>query len=118
MLRLASFKRAARKARVAEVLAMVGLSKWANHRPFEMSGGQQQRVAIARAIASKPRLILADEPTGELDSTTSQSILDLLRSIVEQEQTTILLATHDLTVDAYADSVYILQDGQVVTVQD
>ena len=117
MLRLAGFSRRQRKIRVAEVLDLVGLAKWADHRPFELSGGQQQRVAIARAIASKPLLILADEPTGELDTTTSQSILELLRTIVDQQQTTMLLATHDLTVDAYADAVYILQDGQVVETQ-
>ncbi len=118
MLRLAGFTRRQRQTRVAEVLDLVGLTKWADHRPFELSGGQQQRVAIARAIASDPDLILADEPTGELDTTTSQSILELLRRIVEQQNTTILVATHDLTVDEFADAVYILQDGQVTEIKE
>ena len=117
MLRLSGMKRKQRNERVKEVLSLVGLTKWADHRPFEMSGGQQQRVAIARAIATHPALILADEPTGELDTTTGTSILELLRQIVDREQTTILLATHDLGVDAYADTVYLLQDGQVVSVE-
>ena len=115
MLRLAGFGRNERRQRVTDSLELVGLTKWADHRPFELSGGQQQRIAIARAIAGDPLLLLADEPTGELDSATSQQILDLLRSIIERKHTTILIATHDLGVDAYADSVYVLQDGQVIT---
>lgn len=114
LLRLAGVGRREREARVREALALVGLSKWAGHRPYEMSGGQQQRLAIARAIAPRPALILADEPTGELDSATGQQILTLFRQIVAQEQTTILVATHDLMVDAYADEVYQLQDGLIV----
>jgi ABC-type lipoprotein export system ATPase subunit len=114
MLRLAGVPRKQRHARVTEVLTLVGLAKWRDHRPFELSGGQQQRVAIARAIASRPALILADEPTGELDTATSQTILGLLRAIVERENTSILIATHDLGIDAFADTVYILQDGQIV----
>ncbi|MGD8791547.1 MAG: ATP-binding cassette domain-containing protein, partial [Anaerolineae bacterium] len=78
------------------------------------SGGQQQRLAIARAISTQPALILADEPTGELDSATGQQILHLFRRIVEEEGTTVLIATHDLTVDLYADQVYHLEDGRVV----
>ena len=112
MLRLADFPAHQRRARVHEVLSLVGLARWADHRPHEMSGGQQQRVAIARALAPRPDLILADEPTGELDSKTGQSILELLQHLSTTQQTTILLATHDLTVDAYADRVYFLQDGQ------
>lgn len=114
LLRLAGLGRRRREARVGEVLALVGLLRWRDHRPYEMSGGQQQRLSIARAIAGRPALILADEPTGELDSATGQQILTLFRQIVAQEQTTILVATHDLTVDAYADEVYRLQDGRIV----
>ena len=95
----------------------MGLSKWMDHRTFELSGGQQQRVAIARAIAPRPALILADEPTGKLDTATGQQILTLFRRIADQEGTTILIATHDLAVDAFADEVYHLQDGQIVDVQ-
>jgi ABC-type lipoprotein export system ATPase subunit len=113
MLRLAGLGRREREARVKEALTLVGLQKWRDHRPYELSGGQQQRVAIARALAPRPALILADEPTGELDSATGRQILQLFRQIADQEQTTILIATHDLTVDAFADQVYHLQDGRI-----
>jgi len=114
MLRLAGFKQRERQQRTTEVLILMGLAKWMEHRTFELSGGQQQRVAIARAIAPRPALILADEPTGELDSATGQQILHLFRRIADQEGTTVLIATHDLAVDAFADEVYHLQDGQIV----
>ncbi len=115
MLRLAGVGRRERRRRIEQVLALVGLQKWAGHRPFEMSGGQQQRLAIARALSTRPALILADEPTGELDSATGQQILELLRRVVDQEGTTVLVATHDLTVDLFADEVYHLEDGRVVS---
>ena len=114
MLRLAGVGRTAREHRVEEVLALVGLGRWAGHRPFELSGGQQQRLAIARALSTRPVLILADEPTGELDSATGQQILALLRRVVEHEGSTVLMATHDLTVDQFADQVYHLEDGRIV----
>ena len=114
MLRLAGVRRRERRRRVDQVLGLVGLQKWAGHRPFELSGGQQQRLAIARALSTHPALILADEPTGELDSATGQQILELLRQVVEQEGTTVVMATHDLTVDLFADRVYHLEDGCVV----
>ena len=113
MLRLAGMPMGERSRRVRQVLSMVGLERWADHRPYELSGGQQQRVAIARALATRPALILADEPTGELDSATGQAIWRLFRQIVETEGTTILIATHDLTVDMVADEVYLLQDGRI-----
>jgi ABC-type lipoprotein export system ATPase subunit len=85
MLRLAGVtNRAERQRRVEYVLTLVGLKKWATHRPYELSGGQQQRVAIARAIVTRPALILADEPTGELDSATGQQIMELFREIVDR----------------------------------
>lgn len=115
MLRLVGMPRRERQARVQEVLALVGLAKWMAHRTFEMSGGQQQRVAIARAIAPRPALVLADEPTGELDTATGQQILRLLRQIADRDGATILIATHDLAVDAFADEVIHLQDGRVLT---
>ncbi|MCO5184926.1 MAG: ABC transporter ATP-binding protein [Anaerolineae bacterium] len=115
MLRLAGMGHKERVKRSAEVLELVGLSKWADHRPYEMSGGQQQRVAIARAIATHPAIILADEPTGELDTATGRDILSLLRQIVDKQGATLLIATHDLTVDTFADSVYELQDGQLLS---
>ena len=113
MLRLAGVGRRERRRRVEHVLGLVGLQKWASHRPFELSGGQQQRLAIARALSTRPGLILADEPTGELDSVTGQQVLELLRRIVDHEGTTVLMATHDLTVDLFADRVYHLEDGHV-----
>jgi ABC-type lipoprotein export system ATPase subunit len=114
MLRLAGVRRGERRQRTEEVLALMGLSRWRDHRTFELSGGQQQRVAIARAIAPHPSLILADEPTGELDSATGQQILALFRRIADRDGTTVLIATHDLAVDAYADEVYHLQDGRIL----
>jgi ABC-type lipoprotein export system ATPase subunit len=99
--------------RTRACLSLVGLDKWMHHRPYEMSGGQQQRVAIARALANQPRLILADEPTGELDTATAREVLTLLRQIVESEQVTVLMVTHDPLVDEYADRVLLLQDGQI-----
>ncbi len=114
MLRLAGVRRRERQRRIEEVLALMGLTKWRDHRTFELSGGQQQRVAIARAIAPRPSLILADEPTGELDSATGQQILTLFRRIADRDGTTVLIATHDLAVDAFADEVYHLQDGRVL----
>jgi ABC-type lipoprotein export system ATPase subunit len=114
MLRMAGVKRRQRMKRTTEVLTLMGLSKWMDHRTFELSGGQQQRVAVARAIAPRPSLILADEPTGELDTVTGQQILRLFRRIADQEGTTILIASHDLAVDAFADEVYHLEDGRIV----
>jgi putative ABC transport system ATP-binding protein len=104
-----------RRARTKYCLDLVGLNKWASHRPYEMSGGQQQRVAIARALANKPKLILADEPTGELDTTTAREILALFRRIVETEGVTILMTSHDPIVLEYVDEVVELRDGQVVS---
>ena len=114
MLRLAGFRRRDRQQRAAEVLTLMGLAKWMEHRTFELSGGQQQRVAIARAIAPRPALLLADEPTGELDSATGEQILHLFRRIADREGTTVLIATHDLAVDAFADQVFHLRDGRIV----
>ena len=89
------------------------MEKWLHHRPFELSGGQQQRIAIARAIANKPKVILADEATGELDSETAREILSLLKRIAHHEQVTILLASHDGLVDEYVDEVIHLVDGRI-----
>jgi putative ABC transport system ATP-binding protein len=102
-----------RRQRAQEALALVGLEKWATHRPSEMSGGQQQRVAIARALVSRSRLLLADEPTGELDSTTGRNLLTLLRTIVRTEGVTLVMATHDRTIHEFADDVFHLRDGQI-----
>ncbi len=113
-LRIAGVRsRRERRQRAEAALALVGLERWATHRPAEMSGGQQQRVAIARALVSRPRLLLADEPTGELDSTTGRNLLTLLRTIVRTEGVTLIMATHDRTIFDFADIVYQLRDGQI-----
>ena len=114
MLRIAGVKSRERREHALHCLDLVGLRQWIHHRPFEMSGGQQQRVAIARALANTPHLILADEPTGELDSTTAREILTLFRRIVEEEQVTVLMASHDALVDEYVDEVLELMDGQIL----
>jgi putative ABC transport system ATP-binding protein len=114
MLRLAGAPRRQRHDRTVYCLTLVGLSKWMHHRPYEMSGGQQQRVAIARALANGPQLILADEPTGELDSSTAREILSIFRRIVDDEHVTILMTSHDPLVDDYVDTIFRLQDGQIV----
>jgi len=113
-LRIAGVEPRQRKARMKECLEMVGLLKWAEHRPWEMSGGQQQRVAIARALANEPLLMLADEPTGELDTATGREILDLFKGIVAESKVTILIATHDPVIEEYASIVYELKDGKVI----
>jgi putative ABC transport system ATP-binding protein len=100
-----------REARVLEVLDLVGLAGRAGHRPHELSGGEQQRVAIARALANRPRLLLADEPTGQLDSETGRSIMSLLRSVVRSEGATAVVATHDPMMLEVADRVLELRDG-------
>jgi ABC-type lipoprotein export system ATPase subunit len=115
MLRIAGVQRN-RRDRAMRCLEIVGLRAWAHHRPWELSGGQQQRVAIARALATHPSLILADEPTGELDSATGRQILALFRYIVEKEKITIVMATHDPVIEEYAHIIYELSDGQVISV--
>jgi putative ABC transport system ATP-binding protein len=91
----------------------VGLGGHAKQRPGELSGGQQQRVAIARALAGRPDLLLADEPTGQLDSETAKQIMRLLRVVVQSERVTALVATHDPDLIDIADSVLLLEDGQI-----
>jgi len=114
MLRIADVGGQERRERTIHCLGLVGLTQWSSHRPYEMSGGQQQRVGIARALANSPRLILADEPTGELDSVTARETLALFRRIVEEEHVTLLMASHDPLVDGYVDQVLQLKDGQIV----
>ena len=105
-------KRAERQQRVAAALERVGLSNRAKHLPTELSGGQQQRVAIARAIVTNPKLILADEPTGALDSKTSQEIIDIFHEL-HQQGNTIVLITHDNDVAKQASRAIHILDGQI-----
>jgi putative ABC transport system ATP-binding protein len=113
-LRLAGVERRARTERARALLDMVGLGERAKHRPDELSGGEQQRVAIARALANQPPLLLADEPTGQLDSRTGRTIMQLLRRLVEQEGVTALVATHDPILIDLADRVIVIRDGRLV----
>ncbi|MFI6849158.1 ABC transporter ATP-binding protein [Kitasatospora sp. NBC_00085] len=113
-MRLRKVAAAQREERARTLLALVGLTDHANQRPGELSGGQQQRVAIARALANEPDLIIADEPTGQLDSETGRSIMQLLRAVVRSEGVTALVATHDQTLMALADRVVELRDGRLV----
>lgn len=107
-----SAKKAKRQA--AELLKLVGLEERKQHLPSQLSGGQQQRVAIARALSMKPSILLADEPTGALDSKTSFEIIRLLRSTCDQLKQTSIVVTHEPSVAAYADRILILTDGKVV----
>lgn len=99
---------------VVAMLERVGLGKYIKHRPTELSGGQRQRVAIARALVTKPKLVLADEPTANLDSVTGNSILQLMRELNQQEGTTFLFSTHDAAVMKLANRVIRVQDGRIV----
>jgi putative ABC transport system ATP-binding protein len=112
-LRIAGTPRAQRDDRVQLLLSVVGLDKHANQRPGELSGGQQQRVAIARALAVQPQLLIADEPTGQLDSETGRQIMRLLRAVVAGEGITALVATHDPALLDLADTVLALDDGHL-----
>jgi putative ABC transport system ATP-binding protein len=112
-LRLVRAEPRARDARVAELLELVGLGPRAGHRPYELSGGEQQRVAIARSLANRPKLLLADEPTGQLDSHTGHAIMALLRTIVRTEGVTAVVATHDPALLDLADRVLEIHDGML-----
>jgi putative ABC transport system ATP-binding protein len=114
-LRIAGTPPREREDRVRLMLDIVGLGEHARQRPAELSGGQQQRVAIARALAGSPQVLLADEPTGQLDSETGKQIMRLLRAVVQSEGVTALVATHDPNLIDIADSVLELEDGKIRT---
>jgi len=114
-LRLVKTDPGKRRERSRRLLHLVGLADRANHRPEELSGGEQQRVAIARALANEPRLLLADEPTGQLDSRTGQTIVNLIRTLVREEGIAAIVATHDPAPLAVADRVVELSDGMIVS---
>ncbi len=107
-----------RRARTEEVLEMVGLQQRAGHRIFELSGGEQQRIALARALANHPALLLADEPTGQLDTATGHAIIDLIRSFVEDTGVTAVIASHDPKVVEAVDIIYSMQDGKLIETMD
>jgi putative ABC transport system ATP-binding protein len=114
-LRLAMTNVAVRRERVRVLLEMVGLGERGGHRPHELSGGEQQRVAIARALANQPEILLADEPTGQLDSQTGRTIMTLIRALVRSEGVTAIVATHDPVLIDLADRVLELSDGQILS---
>ena len=104
-----------RRDRAGKLLARVGLSDRMSHRPSELSGGEQQRVAIARALANNPKVLLADEPTGNLDSIRAHELLGLLRDMVNQDSLTILMVTHDQELaNSFADRIVFMKDGRVI----
>jgi putative ABC transport system ATP-binding protein len=111
MLRLAGVPRGEWKARVAHCLALVGLTKRSDHRPYELSGGEQQRVAIAKAIAHRPLMLLADEPTAELDTQMGAQVMAVFREMIATENVSICMTTHDPTILEVADHVYEMVDG-------
>jgi len=111
--RMARISSATVEVRGRELLARVGLKDRLDHKPSELSGGEQQRVAIARALINEPELVLADEPTGNLDSKTGSEIIELLKSLRVEKQTTLVIATHDAKVAANAERVIELVDGRI-----
>jgi putative ABC transport system ATP-binding protein len=113
-MRLASKDATARKARTKELLDLVGLAQRARHRPDELSGGEQQRIAIAVALANDPPLLLADEPTGELDTKTGQEVLNLFQRLNKDLKKTIVVVTHDARVAGIASRVLDIRDGKIV----
>lgn len=113
-LRLRRMERGQRDERVAEVLELVGLTRHAGQRPGELSGGQQQRVGVARALVARPEVLIADEPTGQLDSETAERIMDLILEVTRIRGTATVVATHDPLLISRADEVLELRDGRVV----
>ncbi|MBF5044871.1 ABC transporter ATP-binding protein [Aggregicoccus sp. 17bor-14] len=105
---------AERRERVMGLLEQVGLANHAKHRPNELSGGQRQRVAVARALVTRPKIVLADEPTANLDSVTGQNIIDLMKAMNEKDGTTFIFSTHDAKVMTHANAVVLLADGKIV----
>ncbi len=110
-LRISGVRAGEREQRARDALEMVGLTRRSKHRPYELSGGEQQRVAIARAMVTRPPLLLADEPTGELDSTNARSIFGLFIEMVHEQGISVVAATHDSTLLAMADEVKEMRDG-------
>jgi putative ABC transport system ATP-binding protein len=114
-LRIAKLDRQEREVRSAAALEAVGLGGRMSHRPYELSGGEQQRVALARALVNTPQIILADEPTGQLDSHTGHEIIALMRQLADKHRMTLLVVTHDPVVVESADIVHELRDGKLVS---
>lgn len=104
-----------RRKRAKQLLISVGLQKRISHQPAELSGGERQRVAIARAFANNPELVIADEPTGNLDSTTGKKIMEVLKNFHQKEKKTIIVVTHDPNIAGYSKKIFNIKDGQIIT---
>jgi putative ABC transport system ATP-binding protein len=113
-MRFEGTSREERKKRVDELLSLVGLEDKENNKPTELSGGEQQRVAIARALANNPKIILADEPTGNLDTKTGTKIMDLLTKLNKEENKTLVVVTHDLNIAKTTSRIMKIQDGRII----
>jgi putative ABC transport system ATP-binding protein len=115
-LRFKGFPKAIRLKRAAQMLDLVSLGSHAKHLPTQLSGGQQQRVGIARALVANPKIIFADEPTGNLDSHTARDVLELMRHIVKTQKKTLVMVTHDAELASYADRVFHISDGKITDI--
>jgi putative ABC transport system ATP-binding protein len=113
-LAIAEVTREEREERAEDLLNLVGLTERMNHRPLQLSGGEQQRVAVARALVNNPEVIVADEPTGNLDSKTGMEIVSLLHKLNDEKKVTIVIVTHDITYASKAKLTVYLKDGQIV----
>lgn len=100
------------------MLELVNLKNHKNHRPSQMSGGQQQRVGVARALVVDPKIIFADEPTGNLDSRTSEEVMELMRQVVKEQQKTLVMVTHDAHLATYADRIFHIRDGEIIKIEE
>lgn len=107
-----------RLKRAKKMLALVGLKDHAKHKPNQMSGGQQQRVGMARALVTNPKIMFADEPTGNLDSKTSKEMMNLMRNVVNEQNKTLIMVTHDNSLAAIADKIIRIVDGKIVNIED
>ncbi len=111
-------KKGKREKLARAALKLVGLTKTMNHRPTQMSGGQQQRVGVARALVLNPEIIFADEPTGNLDSATSEEVMTLMQLVVREHKMTLIMVTHDNHLATYADRVFRIIDGKIVSIEE
>lgn len=107
-----------RLKRAEKMIRLVGLAKYKKHRPNQMSGGQQQRVGMARALVLNPDIVFADEPTGNLDSVTSEEMMNLMRNVVNKQQKTLVMVTHDNQLASYADRIIHIKDGKIIEIED